>query len=179
MARRAGVDPASITFVSMGFSNVLAAFANKAVDSGAANEPLATAMARQGGAVTVATIDQVKPCFPAGYLVYGALLTKKNREAGKRFMIGYLRGVRNYLAAFGAGGTDRAAIEALLKKHDVAAGDGATPLDISPDGAASFSHVEDFLKWHLELGTIRTMPDIKSVLDDSFRQSALKAIQGK
>ena len=78
-----------------------AALANKAIDGGSVNEPFATSLIEQAGGVRVASMDKFRPRFPAGYLLYGTSLTKANREAGRRYMIAYLRGLHDYKLAFG------------------------------------------------------------------------------
>jgi NitT/TauT family transport system substrate-binding protein len=83
------------------------------------NEPFATLLIEQAGGVRVASMDKLKPHFPAGYLLYGTSLTKTNREAGRRYMIAYLRGLHDYKLAFGPEKKNTADVVALLEKYNM------------------------------------------------------------
>jgi NitT/TauT family transport system substrate-binding protein len=177
MAANAGLSPTDVDFVSLGFANTIAAMSNKAVDGGSVNEPFATLLVEQAGGVRVASMDKFKPRFPAGYLLYGTSLTKTNREAGRRYMLAYLRGLRDYKLAFGPEKKNTADVVALLKKYNMIITPGTPSMGVPDDGAPSFAGVSDFAAWLKQAGTIQNMPDIKGLVDDSFRQYALPRLK--
>ncbi len=177
MAANAGLGPKDVDFVSLGFANTIAAMSNKAVDGGSVNEPFATLLIEQAGGVRVASMDKFKPRFPAGYLLYGTSLTKINREAGRRYLVAYLRGLRDYKLAFGPEKKSTADVVALLKKYNVVVTPETPSMGVPDDGAPSFAGVSDFAGWLQLTGTIQKPPDLKGLVDDSFRQYALPQLR--
>jgi NitT/TauT family transport system substrate-binding protein len=177
MAANAGVGAKEVDFVSLGFANTIAAMSNKAIDGGSVNEPFATLLIEQGGGVRVASMDKFKPRFPAGYLLYGTSLTKTNREAGRRYMVAYLRGLHDYKLAFGPEKKGTADVVALLKKYNMNITPETPSMGVPDDGAPSFVGVADFAAWLQQLGAIQSPTDIKSLVDDSFRQYALTRLK--
>jgi NitT/TauT family transport system substrate-binding protein len=177
MAAGAGLGPKDVDFVSLGFANTIAAMSNKAVDGGSVNEPFATLLIEQAGGVRVASMDKFKPRFPAGYLLYGTSLTKANREAGRRYMVAYLRGLRDYKLAFGPEKKNAADVVALLKKYNMIITPETPSMGVPDDGAPSFAGVPDFAAWLQQVGTIQTAPDLKGLVDDSFRQYAIARLR--
>jgi NitT/TauT family transport system substrate-binding protein len=150
---------------------------NKAVDGGSVNEPFATLLIEQAGGVRVASMDKFKPRFPAGYLLYGTSLTKTNREAGRRYMIAYLRGLHDYKLAFGPEKKNTADVVALLKNYNMIITPETPSMGIPDDGAPSFAGVSDFSAWLQQIGAIQSAPDIKGLVDDSFRRYAIPRLR--
>jgi NitT/TauT family transport system substrate-binding protein len=177
MAAGAGLGPKDVDFVSLGFANTIAAMSNRAVDGGSVNEPFATLLIEQAGGVRVASMDTFKPRFPAGYLLYGTSLTKTNREAGRRYLFAYLRGLRDYELAFGPEKKNTADVVALLKKYNMIIAPETPSMGVPADGAPSFAGVSDFAAWLKQTGSIQHMPDIKGLVDDSFRQDAIRRLK--
>ena len=172
-SRAAGLNEKDVEYVALGFGNLIAAMNNKAVDGGCINEPQATLMIERANGVRIVSSDRMKPNFPFGYLMYGTLLQKKNPDAGRRYMLAYLRGLRDYRLAFGPEKKDTADMIGILKKYDVIVTPAMPSLGLSEDGSPSFEKIGDFLEWHRSNGALRSIPDPKSVFDDSFRQYAL------
>jgi NitT/TauT family transport system substrate-binding protein len=177
MAANAGLGAKEVDFVGLGFANTIAAMSNKAVDGGSVNEPFATLLIEQGGGVRVASMDKFKPRFPAGYLLYGTSLTKTNREAGRRYMIAYLRGLHDYKLAFGPEKKNTPDIVALLKKYNMIITPETPSMGVPDDGAPSFTGVSDFAAWLQQIGAIQNTPDINGLVDDSFRQYAIPRLK--
>lgn len=173
----AGLKEKEVEYVALGFGNLIVAMNNKAIDGGCINEPQATLMIERANGVRIATSDNIKPNFPFGYLMYGGLLAKKNTDAGRRYMVAYLRGLRDYRLAFGPDKKDTNDIIGILKKYELIISPNMPSLGLSEDGSPSFQRIEHFLEWHRANGAIRTMPDPKSVFDDSFRQYAVTQIK--
>jgi NitT/TauT family transport system substrate-binding protein len=174
----AGLGEGDIEFVALGIANIVAGMSNKAIEGGSVNEPFASLMVEKADGVRVLSMDQKYPNFPAGYLMYGPLLTKTNVAAGNRFMVAYLKGLRDYRLAFGPEKKDQDAILALLKKNDIVVTPETPSLGIPEDGAPSFDHVDAYLDWLVQTGTLRgERPDPKSLWDDRFRQAALAALK--
>lgn len=173
LARKAGLQMNDVEYVGLGLSNIVAAMTNGAIDGASVAEPFGTLLLERAGGVRVASADQVFPNSPAGYLVYGPAITKRNPEAGNRYMVAYLKAVRDYGQAFGPAQKDKDAILAILRKYNIDIRPNTPIMSISEDGMPSMESVQAFLDWQVRLGTIRNLPDPKSILDDRFRLAAL------
>jgi len=178
MAAEAGVNEKSITFVGLGIANALAAMNNGAIDGGSVNEPFATLLVEKGDGVRIASIDQKYPNFPAGYLIYGPRLTKQNVDLGNRYMVAYLKGLHDYKMAFGPQKQSVDQIVEILRKYNILVTPDTPAPDISDDAAPSFAWVDAYLDWQMKSGNVRRKVDITSLVDDRFRQFALKQLQG-
>lgn len=81
--------------VDMDFPTTITAFRNGAIDAGLVTEPYITQAVENGTAVVLVPSQQFVPDFPVP-LYYGSALLEKNPELGRKFMIAYLQGVRQY-----------------------------------------------------------------------------------
>ena len=171
LARQHGVSEKDFEIIQLGLANVVAGLGNKSIDGGCINEPHATQVLKRINGVRVMSMDQFKPNFPNGYLLYGAQLVKKNPEAGRRYMLAYIRALRDYRAAFIEGNKGAPGIRAMLKKYGMELTPDTPILDFPADAAPSFVGVDEFVAWQMKLGNIRAKPDLAALADDSFRKS--------
>jgi NitT/TauT family transport system substrate-binding protein len=177
LARRAGVSEREFETIQLGLPNTVAGLGNKSIDAACINEPHATQVLKRSNGVRIMSMDQFKPNFPNGYLLYGPSLSKKNPEAGRRYMIAYLRAMRDYRDAFILNKHDSADLVAILKKYNMPITPETPMVDLPADGAPSFVAVDELIDWHLRMGNIRSRPDLKALTDDSFRNAALQELK--
>lgn len=173
LARSGGVNQRDIELVQLGLPNVVAGMGNKSIDGGCINEPHATQVLKRVNGVRIMSMDQFRPNFPNGYLVFAASLTKKNPEAGRRYMVAYLRALRDYREAFITKTRDSESLVTVLKKYNMGILAETPMVDLPEDGAPSFTGVDELVKWHISQGNIRARPDLTALTDDSFRRYAL------
>lgn len=179
LANEAGVNDKDISFIGLGIANTVAAMNNKAADGGSVNEPFATLLVEKGNGVRIASLDQKFPNFPAGYLIYGPTLTKKNVDAGNRYMVAYMKGMQDYRRAFGPDKVGTGEIVSILRKYNILVTPETPAAGIPDDFAPSFEWVGQYLDWQIKNGNIRSKPDPQSLVDDRFRLFALQHLQGK
>ena len=119
------------------------------IDALDATEPWLTRILQAGHAVILMRAEQVMPNFERAFIAYGPALLDQNPEAGRRFMVAYLKAVRQY----NQGKTDRN-LE-IIAKH--------TGLDqellrevcwppLRNDGQINMQSVLEFQAWALEKG---------------------------
>jgi NitT/TauT family transport system substrate-binding protein len=173
LAQNAGTNPRDINFVALGIANTVANMAHKASDGGCVNEPFATQLVDKGDGVRVASIDQTFPGSPAGYLLYGTALSK-NLDAGTRYMIAYIHGMRDYRDAFGPNHKDLEGVSAILAKYKIQITPATPSLGVPDDMAPSLAFIDQFLDWSVAMGNLRDRPDPAVLIDDRFRLAALK-----
>lgn len=178
LARGAGVGAKDFELVQLGLPNVVAGLGNKSIDAGCINEPHATQVLKRVNGVRIMSMDQFRPNFPNGYLVFTAALTKKNPEAGRRYMVAYLRALRDYRDAFILRKRDSADLAAMLRKYNMTLLPETPMVDLPADGQPSFVGVDELVEWHLKMGNIRSRPDLSALTNDSFRRYALQELGG-
>lgn len=172
LASQAGIAEKDFEIVQLGLPNVIAGLGNKSIDAACINEPHATLVLKKVNGVRVMSMDRFRPNFPNGWLLYGAGLTRRHPEAGRRFMIGYLRALRDYRAAFIDGRSGAGELVAMLKKYNMELTPDTPMLDFPASGAPSFVAVDELVQWHLKMGNIRAQPDLRALVDDSYLQAA-------
>jgi len=176
LARRGGVSEREFETIQLGLPNVVAGLGNKSIDGGCINEPHATQVLNRTNGVRIMSMDQFRPNFPNGYLLYGPSLSKKNQEAGRRYMIAYMRALRDYRDAFITKKRDGADLVAILKKFNMPVVPETPMVDLPADGAPSFVAVDELIDWHIKLGNMKARPDLKALTDDTFRNFALQEL---
>jgi NitT/TauT family transport system substrate-binding protein len=178
LARGAGVGARDVELIQLGLPNVVAGLGNKSIDAGCINEPHATQVLKRVNGVRIMSMDQFRPNFPNGYLVFTAALTRKNPEAGRRYMVAYMRALRDYRDAFIVRKRDGADLRAMLLKYNMVLLPDTPMVDLPADGQPSFVAVDELVEWHLKMGNIRNRPDLAALTNDSFRRYALQELGG-
>ena len=111
-----GLKLPDVNIVELPFPDMIPAFANGNIDAAHTSEPFSTLASDRGVAAKwKATVDYAPGLTPA-VLTYGPSLLHNPTDVGQRFMVAYLRGARDYTAAFKQG-IDRDAIVQMLIKH--------------------------------------------------------------
>jgi NitT/TauT family transport system substrate-binding protein len=96
-----------INIVSLRLQEVIAALQSKNIDAASVTEPTATTITRQGLAVPVARTGDLFPDAVAAALIGAPAFVQEQPEAAQRFVIAYLRGLREYYHAFNKNDTDK------------------------------------------------------------------------
>ena len=81
--------------VEMEFPTVIPAFKNGAIDAGLVTEPFLTLSLKSGSAVILVPAQDFEPENPFP-LYYGPAFLDKDPELGRRFMVAFLQGVKQY-----------------------------------------------------------------------------------
>jgi len=163
----------------LGFGDVAGALANKAVDGAFSIEPFVTTAVGQGVAVRVAGSDDVYPNEQVAAVSYGQSLLARP-ELARGFMLGYLKGVRDYNRAIMEGKADKAPIYETLAKYtplkDVALSAKVIPTGLDPDGKLNVQSMKDDQQYYLDHKTLQAPVDIDKLIDTSFAEAAVKTL---
>jgi len=81
--------------IDLEFPMLIPAFRNGAIDAGLVAEPFVTLALNSGSAVILVPADEFEPGNPFP-LYYGPAFLNKDPELGRRFMVAYLQGVKQY-----------------------------------------------------------------------------------
>jgi NitT/TauT family transport system substrate-binding protein len=169
---RGGFTRDDVEFQLMPFPDVTAALANRAVEVGWQLEPLITLAADRGIATEFVTADEIYPNQQIAAIFYSPDFAA-DTDAAQRFMIGYVRALRDYNDAFGPRHQGRPAIAQILAKHttvkDITLYDRITPAGLDPDGHLNVPGVRDDLALFQRLGCVTgELADVSRVVDESF-----------
>lgn len=179
MLERGGLTEADVEIVSMSFPDMIPALGNGGVDLALTNEPSATAGIERGAAVRLGTIADVYPNHQGAMLMFSEQLATERNEVGRRYMVAYVRGLRDYNDAFRAG-KDKSAIVEILGAAtgvtDEAIYDKITLPGLNPDGYVFKDSLREDQSWYLRLGLQREPVDVDQLVDNQFVDHALQQL---
>jgi ABC-type nitrate/sulfonate/bicarbonate transport system substrate-binding protein len=170
-----GVRPDEVRLLEMGFADMNAALSNGALDFAAQTEPYITMGSEQGYLARLIGVAEYYPDRQVSVLMYASTFIEQQREAARRFMVGYLRGVRAYEDAV-AKNVDRAAVLDILvdrlpvkdrSLYDRMTANG-TMLYLNPDGYAQTDSIAWDHDWLIQQGLAHTPVDLSRVIDHQF-----------
>jgi ABC-type nitrate/sulfonate/bicarbonate transport system substrate-binding protein len=177
---RGGLTLADVNLSVISFPDMIAAFANRAVDAGIVIEPFVSSIEAQGTAVRWRGVSEFYGNHQVAAVVYGPSLVEERPEVGRRFMVAYLRGLRAYNDAFGPKRQGRDAVVKALATHtpikDSAAYDRMRPAGLNPDGTLAVQSIRDDLAYYERTGTVTQSMDAAQVIDTSFQEHALRVL---
>jgi NitT/TauT family transport system substrate-binding protein len=153
-----------------------AALANKNTDVAYAAEPFLTQWVSQGIATPVVRCDVMFPNEQLGVLTYSTRFVT-NTDLATRFMVAYLKGVRDYNDAF-AKKTPAAhdfAISTLTKYtslKDPSLANTVVQAGLNPNGDVNTDSIGAYQDFYLQLGTQTQRVDLSQLIDLSFARAA-------
>lgn len=177
MLRRGGLTLNDIEIVSIPFPDQIPALGNRAIDAAMSIEPLVTIAIANGVAVRAIGVDEVLEGHQVGVLMYG--LQFATTEAARRFMVAYVKGLRDYNDAFVKNqGLDT--VVDIIAKHsatkDPALIRRMVPAGLNPDGYVNEASIESDLEWYFERGHVRERPDIRRLVDNRYVDFAIQQL---
>jgi ABC-type nitrate/sulfonate/bicarbonate transport system substrate-binding protein len=158
------LDDVMVTPVPMADS--LLALRNGSLDAYYDVEPSPSIAERDGIGVRVITSDKVYEGLQSNVLLYGPSITREP-ETARRFMVGYLRGVRDYLAAFFEGQDRDRAIEEI-RREGIAVPREVVATGLDPDARMNVASMEVLLDWWQRMGAVQQKPDVRAMVDEQY-----------
>jgi len=129
------------------------------------SEPWVTRILQSGNGVVWRTAQEVLPGSQFATIQFGPSLLEQNPDAGKRFMVAYLKGVRQY----NEGKTERnLEIVAKYTELDRELLEQACWLPIDSDGSVNVKSILEFQDWAVEEGYIDSPASEEQIWDPSF-----------
>ncbi|GAV25147.1 putative aliphatic sulfonates-binding protein [Carboxydothermus islandicus] len=157
------------------FPDIIAAFANKSIDAAMVIEPFVTQGVEKG------LIDRWKdpveydPDAQIAILVFGPSITEKP-EVAKRFMLAYVKALRDYNDAF-IKGKDRERIISILMEYSTVKDrllyEKMYPVGLNPNGYVKRIGIEKDLAWYKNRGLLESDVKAEEVIDNSYVDFAL------
>lgn len=164
MLKMGNLTSDDVEIISMDFASSVVALRNGAVDAADLTEPYITQLLDDNVAVMLIPTEESCPDYPTP-LYYGTTFLDKDPELGRRFMVAYLEGVRQY----NLGKTERN-LE-ILSNY--------TPLDrdllqrscwvpIARNGDLPRQPLRDYMDWMYANKKITQIPDEDQIFDMSY-----------
>jgi NitT/TauT family transport system substrate-binding protein len=171
---QAGLTFDDVELVRLPETSYVDAFSNAAIDALINQELRLSWVLNTGDAVLLVSSAEVVGVYQTSVMTVGKSILEDNRDAGVRFLIGYLRGVRQY----NEGKTDR-----NLEILTAATGEteetlrAACWVPIDPEGWIDFANgVAPFVEWNVDQGLLDASISEDQFWDPSLLQEALKAL---
>ncbi len=173
--RRAGLTPADVQIRPIPFPEQAAALVNKSIDAALMSEPFVARVVREGIGVRLVGVDEMAPGLQTAALAYGSQFIREQPDLARAFMVAYVKGIRDYLAAMRRG-VDKPAILNILAKairlDDMALWETMKPAGFDPDGKVNMASIAQLEQFFLEQRLIAEAPPVNSFVDNSFSQYA-------
>jgi NitT/TauT family transport system substrate-binding protein len=173
---RAGVSPQELTYTIVPFPDMVTAFANGVVDVALLPEPFITIGQSRGALTCWRPIAEISPGFQLAVLLYSPSFITEHEDVGRRFMVGYVRAIRDYYRAFFGDGSGRSELLPIItestsvKDPDLLERMAANGID--PDGRVNVDSLRDTQRWYFDRGAIPAEVDMAQMVDLQFVEDA-------
>ncbi|MDP2727946.1 MAG: metal ABC transporter substrate-binding protein, partial [Dehalococcoidia bacterium] len=154
------------------------AFSTKGIDVSYMVEPFVTIAAAQSIGVPWLWLSELDPGNQGAVLVFGERLTK-DVDAGRRFMVAYVKGLRDYNDAFFKGKNKAEIVQILIKYtalKDPALYDKVGMPGLHPDGKINIANVGVFQDFLIRKGALKERVDLNKVIDMQFADYAVQQL---
>jgi NitT/TauT family transport system substrate-binding protein len=177
--RDSGLDLSALDVVNMPFPDMITALGNGSVDAAALIEPFVTIAVSRGVGVRFKGADELYPDQQIAGILYAPSFYQRQSEAARRWMVAYLRGVRDFVRAFDQGG-DKAAAVQVLSEHtnvkDAALYDRMVQPGLNPDGYLNLASIAADQDWYVRQGLVRERQPLGDLVDYQFVDYALQRL---
>ena len=174
-----GLSKADVDLSELSVPNMPAALQNGALDAAMPAEPVVVQIADQGIGVILMYSDAMFPNMEATQWMYSPQFAADRQDVGVKYMIGLLKGARDFNKAF-SDGTDKADILNILIKYtsvkDPALYDKMQLSSLSPNGSMDASNLQEQIDWLLKYGLVRSRIDATKLIDTTFSDRAVQEI---
>jgi NitT/TauT family transport system substrate-binding protein len=174
IAERHGFPLEEINVTPVAMADSLLALRNGSLDGYFDIEPSPTIAAREGFGVRVIEADELYEGFQSSVVAYGPSMTERP-DVATRFMVGYVRGLRDYLDAFFEG-KDRDRAVADIIREGIALPQEIVAPGINPSGHLTLASMEDILNWWVKMGALTQKPDVRAMVDEQYLDQAQQRV---
>lgn len=180
-AQRGGLSMNDLEIVVLAFPDMVPAMANKALDGALLIEPFRTQALEAGIGAFIESADKVYPEHQVAVVLYAPHMRREKVELGRRFMVAYLKGVRDFNDGFfkKQAGKRREVIAALAKHtpvKDLALYDKMVMPWLDPNGTVNRQSLRFDQEWYAQNGFVTTRVNLSLVVDDRFVLYALQRL---
>lgn len=172
-----GLKLSDVEFIKMSYSEMNVCLENKTIDATVQLEPYVTKAELDGIAKKVAGVYDVYPDQQSAAIFYSPQFIHNHPELAEKFMVAYIKGIRDYENAF-IKEIGKKEIITMLKKYIKVESDkiwnNAIPVGLNPDGFLNKESLLNDIIWYKDHGYIEKVPDIDKIIDHSYVEKALE-----
>jgi NitT/TauT family transport system substrate-binding protein len=181
MAERGGFSLAEIDLVEIGYPDMAAALLGRSIDVAVMTEPGVTRAEEQEVGVRWRSSDELIPGQVAAVIMYGPSFLEQRPDVGRRAMVAYLKGVRDYYRAFTLqDAAMREAVIPLLMQatpfKDRALYDRVRLGSVNPDGHVNIDALEADYRWFVSEGLLADTGGVRPLVVGDFVDYALQQL---
>jgi NitT/TauT family transport system substrate-binding protein len=176
---KVGMTKADVDLSELSVPNMPAALQNGAIDAAMPAEPVVVQIADQGIGVILMYSDEMFPNMESTQWMYSPQFAANRTEVGVKYMIGLLKGARDFNKAF-KDGTDKADILNILIKYtsvkDPQLYDKMQLSELSANGSLDASNLQEQIDWLVKYNLVKTRVEATNLIDTTFTDRALREI---
>jgi len=169
-----GLEPDQIEKIVVPPPAQMSALEKRRIDFMVTTEPWLTRIIRSGHGVLWKRVQDVIPDFDYSFVRYGPSILEKNPEAGERFMVAYLKGVRQYNQGKTARNLEIMAKHTRLDKDLLRA---ACWAQIRNTGQINPQSKLDFQDWALATGLLNNKMPLEKMWEPRFVEYANRVLK--
>lgn len=176
--RGQGIDPQSVEYPQLLPPDVLAAMGNRgAVETAVQYEPLLTAGLTRDIHVRMAGYQEMSPAGHSSFLIFHRSVDRLGPQVGERFMVAFLRGLRDYVNAMEYGVDQDAVIQVMINQttqKDPAVYRQTRYNYADPNGDIDPASIQADADLVRDLGLAKEPIDLNGMFDDKYRKFAVQ-----
>jgi NitT/TauT family transport system substrate-binding protein len=173
----AGLTLEDVRWERIPYPDMLAAFANRAIDAGWPIEPFITLGKQRGVLVPWLSMGDYDPGFQLAGIMFSESLIKERTDVARRWSVAYVRGLRDQLDFMA--GKQRDVIGPILAAHTgvpLEAIDQVAWGPVHPDGRLNVESILDAQRQLVEWGTLSQTVSVEQLVDPQFADYALQQL---
>ena len=181
LLKQGGINIQDVNLVALGYPDMAAGFTNKAIDAAVLIEPTLNALVQRGLVVRWgpgATSSIYGGEYQAAEMNFSEQFSK-NTDAARRFMVGYLKGMRAYNDAF-VKGVNKAQIVSIMIKYtadkDPVLFDQMQMPFLNPDGKMHLASMQMDFDFFKQMGYYTGNLTLNSIVDSQFTDYAVQQL---
>ncbi len=167
-----------VELVPLTWADMLSAYSNKSIDAAMISEPTLSKAVEAGLAVRWKPLSDFHPSQQWGVLAFSPKFAE-NKDAANRFMVAYVKAMRDYNDAFIKNKNKSEIVNILAKSAnitDLSLFDKMAMPGLNPDGYVDMKSLEWGIQFWLSTGDMKETIDLKKVVDNSYADYAVQKL---
>jgi NitT/TauT family transport system substrate-binding protein len=179
--RSGGITVNDVNLVTMAFGDMQAALSNGSIDAVQAIEPFVTQIVEKGIGVIWKRNDEVVTRQQVAVVLYSPKLASYNPGLARKFMLAYLKGVRDYNDAFVKKdpAARREVVQILIRNtpvKDPGLYEKMVMPGLDPQGRVNLDALNAQQNWFLSKGSQKTRVDLSKAVDNQYVDWAVRQL---
>lgn len=177
--KKAGLTLDDVRFVKLSWGDMNVALSNGSIDATIQVEPLVAKAVENEIAVRIMGDDRVYPNQQSAVIMYSPVFIEKFPDLANKFMVAYVKGMRDYNDAFEKNKNRESVIQILMKHtkvKDRETYDKVATVGLHHDAMLNVSTMKNDAKWLFDKGYIKKMPDVDKVANLKFVKYAVEQL---